>query len=83
MHSVQAAKHYGLFGGFVGLICGVLYAGIGFVIDLTTIGLNLGTALAFLAILGMPLLFATGGAAAGLLWAPVERRIPPRFGGST
>lgn len=57
---------------WVGLACGALYAVGGFFIDLFTIGLNWGTALAFLALIGMPILFAAAGCCVGALVALVR-----------
>jgi len=42
---------------YAGLACGVVYLLGGFVIDFRTTGLNGGTALAFLALVGIPVLF--------------------------
>ncbi len=81
MGPLGAAKHFGLFGAFVGLLLGITYSVGGFFIDLATIGLNQGTALAFGAIIGMPTIFFTIGAVAGVMWAPLCRRIPMRYGG--
>ncbi len=61
------AKLQGIVVGLIGLVCGVLYATIGTIIDLSTIGLNAGTALAYLAIIGMPVIFASFGFATGLI----------------
>ena len=63
------AKLQGIVVGLIGLVCGVLYATIGTIIDMSTIGLNAGTALAYLAIIGMPLVFVSFGFASGLLGA--------------
>lgn len=52
-----------------GLVAGILYSGIGLIIDLSTVGLNKGTALAFLAIPGMPIYFAVFGFISGLIGA--------------
>lgn len=69
-------------GAIVGLGLGTLYAVGGFFVDLFTVGLNGGTALAFFALLGMPLIFgalgfciATVVAWIGLLlrWSPTRR----------
>ncbi len=70
-----------MFGAFVGLLCGFLYAGGGFFVDLTTTGLNIGTGLAFLALLGMPLLGAMLGGVCGALWWPIARHLPSTWGG--
>ena len=56
---------------YLGLACGVLYSFGGLVIDLLTIGLNWGTAMAFMALLGMPLIFGTFGFLSGALIAMV------------
>lgn len=53
---------------YVGLACGIVYAFGGLVYDLMTIGLNPGTALAFLALVGMPLMFGAAGYVAGALY---------------
>lgn len=45
----------------IGLACGVIYAFGGLIYDLATVGLNQGTALAFLALVGMPALGAALG----------------------
>lgn len=52
---------------YVGLACGVLYSVGGCVYDLVTVGLNGGTALAFLALVGMPALFGAAGFGVGLI----------------
>lgn len=45
----------------VGLLLGLFYAAGGLIIDLFTIGLNLGTALALGAIIALPVLFGAVG----------------------
>ncbi len=73
MHTtvLPTARAFARWMAYFGLACGVLYAVGGFVIDLLTTGLNLGTALAFMALAGMPLLFGAAGfvlgAAVGLV----------------
>ena len=54
---------------YLGLACGVLYSFGGLIADLLTIGLNWGTALAFGALVGMPILFGTFGFILGALIA--------------
>ncbi|MBZ0269249.1 hypothetical protein K8I85_13930 [bacterium] len=49
----------------LGLVCGVLYSVGGFFRDLFTTGLNAGTAMAFGALVGMPVLFGAAGLLAG------------------
>lgn len=48
-------------GAVVGLVLGVIYSVGGFFVDLMGSGLNTGTALAFLALIGMPVLFGAAG----------------------
>ena len=45
----------------VGLLLGLFYAAGGLIIDLFTIGLNLGTVLAFVAMIALPVLFGAFG----------------------
>lgn len=52
---------------WLGLACGVLYSVGGFFHDLFTTGLNGGTAMAFGALIGMPLIFGTFGFLVGAL----------------
>ena len=66
MTLLAAANRLGLAFGFLGLVCGVVYSVGGFVVDLLTTGLNAGTAMAFGALLGMPLAFGAFGWACGL-----------------
>ena len=57
----------------LGLLLGIVYSIGGLFADLATTGLNGGTALAFLALVGMPAIFATIGFACGGLWAVLAR----------
>ncbi|QDU41385.1 hypothetical protein Mal4_57520 [Maioricimonas rarisocia] len=67
-HRVRALAIKGAcWGAFVGLALGLLYSFGGLIHDLLTVGLNAGTALAFLALVGMPLIFAVPGFLGGLL----------------
>ncbi len=66
----------------VGLACGVVYAVGGLVYDLTTVGLNWGTALAFMAIVGMPAIFGVAGFVLGALGAAVGSTLFGRSGGA-
>lgn len=61
----SATKHLALFGALAGLICGILYAGGGLIIDIIEGNLGVGTILAFGALLGMPLIGAAYGAVLG------------------
>ncbi len=66
----------------VGLICGIIYSFGGFVYDVvTTGGVNLGTALAFLALIGMPVLSGAFGFAAGLIEAVLYNFFARWYGG--
>ncbi len=56
---------------YLGLVCGVLYSVGGLVVDMLTIGLNWGTAMAFMAIVGMPVIFGAFGFLLGALIALV------------
>ena len=55
----------------LGFLAGLLYSLGGFFLELGAGTLNTGTALAFLALIGMPLLFGLGGFVAGLILAPL------------
>lgn len=63
----------------LGLICGLLYSVVGLFYDLFTVGLNRGTAMAFLAILGMPALLGFFGLVFGALGALVARGVGARL----
>ena len=76
------AKLQGILFSYVGLLCGIFYSFGGFIYDLATTGsLNLGTALAFFALIGMPLLFASFGFVAGLILAVLYNLFSGWFGG--
>ena len=76
------AKLQGILFAYVGLLFGILYSFGGFIYDLVTTGsLNLGTALAFFALIGMPLLFASFGFVAGLILAVLYNLFSGWFGG--
>lgn len=78
---VDAARQFGAFAGFVGLLAGISYGVGGWIYDASTDGINHGSYLALNAIWAMPFLFAPGGVVAGVLWAPLWTRIPTQFGG--
>ncbi len=75
MQILPVAKRVARWMAILGLICGVLYSFGGLAYDLTTTGLNRGTALAFLALLGMPLAFGLVGFVLGALGALVARGV--------
>lgn len=66
---------------FVGLIAGLIYAIGGAIYDILTGAVGYGTALAFLAMLGMPVLFAAAGFVAGAVIAWAFNRTAARLGG--
>lgn len=64
----------------VGLITGVIYSFGGLIYDIvTTSSVNLGTALAFFALIGMPVIFAGFGFIIGLLEALLYNLFTNRF----
>ncbi len=75
MTVLPAALGAAKWGAALGLVAGVLYAFGGLVIDLLTVGLNAGTALAFMALVGMPLLFGAVGFLLGGLVAVGARLV--------
>lgn len=58
-----------------GLLAGIIYSFGGFIYELSTGSLNWGTALAFGALIGMPLLFALFGFVAGAIGAVIYNLI--------
>tara|TARA_B100000949_G_scaffold98367_1_gene87852 strand:- start:2 stop:289 length:288 start_codon:yes stop_codon:yes gene_type:complete len=77
------AKLQGILFSYVGLLCGIFYSFGGFIYDLATTGsLNLGTALAFFALIGMPLIFASFGFIVGLILAVLYNLFSRLFGGA-
>ena len=66
LRPLSFAKFQAILMAPVGLLAGVLYALGGAVYELATRNLNAGTALAFLALLGMPIAFAGIGFVAGI-----------------
>jgi len=69
MSVTATARRGARWGAVFGLVCGIVYAVGGFFYDLATIGLNPGTALAFLALIGMPALFGAAGFILGAIVA--------------
>jgi hypothetical protein len=66
---LSCAKMSAVSGGVIGLVLGVLYSFGGAVYELFTDSLNLGTALAFGALVGMPAILAALGFLKGALLA--------------
>ncbi|MDH3216345.1 MAG: hypothetical protein OEN01_08640 [Candidatus Krumholzibacteria bacterium] len=75
------AKLQAIVMAFVGLIAGILYSFGGFIYEAFTGTLNSGTALAFLALIGMPIVFAAAGFIVGLIEAFLYNLIARWFGG--
>lgn len=76
------AKMQGTIFAFVGLVAGILYSFGGAIYDVVTTGsVNAGTALAFLALIGMPILFAITGFIVGAIEALIYNFVAGRFGG--
>lgn len=59
----------------VGLVCGLFYSVGGFFYDVFTTGLNWGTAMAFGAIVGMPVAFGAFGFCMGAIGALVAEGV--------
>ncbi len=78
---VFLAKLLAISMGTIGLVAGIIYSFGGMIYDLFTIGLNAGTALAFLALFGMLVLFAAGGFITGAITAFIYNSIARWFGG--
>ncbi|MDP6418463.1 MAG: hypothetical protein QGG80_03225 [Candidatus Krumholzibacteria bacterium] len=76
-----SAKLQALVMAALGFIAGVLYAFGGFFYELFTGTLNSGTALAFMALIGMPLMFAACGFVAGAVGAVLYNLVARWFGG--
>ena len=80
--ALSFAKLQAVMMAIVGLIAGMLYSFGGAIYDVLTTGsVNLGTALAFLALIGMPVIFAASGFVLGLIQAPLYNLFATRFGG--
>lgn len=78
---LQYAKLQLLIMALIGLLAGMLYSVGGLIIDIFTIGLNGGTALAFLALIGMPVIFAVFGFITGIIGAFLYNAASKWFGG--
>jgi len=76
-----SAKLQAILMAFIGLIAGILYSFGGFFYELFTGTLNSGTALAFMALVGMPIVFAAFGLVAGATGALLYNLVAGRFGG--
>jgi hypothetical protein len=76
-----SAKLQAILMGFIGLIAGVAYSFGGAVYELLTGTLNSGTALAFMALGGMPAIFAAFGFVSGAIGALFYNFAARRLGG--
>lgn len=78
----QFAKFQAFLSGLLGLLAGILYSVGGLIHDLITTGsVNHGTALAFMALVGMPVIFATVGFFVGMIEAVLYNLFAQRFDG--
>lgn len=77
---VSLAKVQAIGLALVGLILGIFYSVGGFLFELATGSLNAGTALAFLALLGMPLMAGLLGLVMGALVAILYNGFASRLG---
>jgi len=79
---LRLARFQAILFALVGLVAGVLYSFGGVIFDVATTGsVNWGTAMAFLALIGMPIAFALVGAILGLVEAVLFNLFAKRFGG--
>ena len=78
---LSCAKMSAVFGGVIGLVLGVSYSFGGAVYELFTDSLNLGTALAFGALVGMPAIVAALGFLNGALIATLYNYATKWVGG--
>ena len=76
-----SATLVGIMMSFMGMIAGILYAFGGFFLELFTGTLNAGTALAFGALIGMPVIFGLFGLVAGAVGAILYNIAARRLGG--
>ena len=76
-----SARLHAVVGAALGLIAGILYSFGGAIYDLSTSTPNSGTAIAFLALLGMPAIFAVCGFVFGIIAALLYNLVAKRFGG--
>lgn len=76
-----AEKVMGTLGALVGLILGILYSGLGAIYDAATGALGTGTALAFLALIGMPLIGGVYGFVIGTVGAFLYNTVARWTGG--
>lgn len=75
MDVLRYAKLQATIMGIIGLLLGIIYSVGGFFVDLFTIGLNEGTALAFGALIGMPLIGIIFGFVTGIIGAYLYNKL--------
>jgi len=75
------AKFQAILFALIGIVAGVLYSFGGAIYDVFTIGLNFGSVLAFLALIGMPIVFAAFGFIIGIIEAFLYNLISRWIGG--
>lgn len=75
------ARFQAFLAALLGVLAGIVYSFGGAIYDLLTAGPNLGTALAFLALVGMPVMFAAVGFVVGMVEALLYNIAANRFGG--
>ena len=75
------AKFQAILFALPGVVAGIVYSFGGLIYDLMTIGLNTGTLLAFMALIGMPLLFGVFGFVLGIAEAILFNMTVNWFGG--
>lgn len=75
------ARFQAALAALLGVLAGIAYSVGGALYDLLTTGPNLGTALAVLALIGMPVIFAAVGFVVGLLEAVLYNLAANRLGG--
>ena len=78
---LNLAKFQAVLMSLIGFVAGIIYSIGGAIYDIFTIGLNLGTALAFLALIGMPITFAAFGFIVGLIEVFLYNLFARWFGG--
>jgi hypothetical protein len=81
--NLPAAKKLARWMAYAGLVCGVVYSVGGLIYDALTIGLNWGTAMAFGALIGMPLIFGAIGFALGAVFDVVAAGVRVLRGGAS
>ena len=75
------AKFQAVLMSLLGLIAGIVYSFGGAIYDIFSTGINWGTALAFFALIGMPIIFAAFGFIIGIVEAILYNMFGKWFGG--